>query len=81
MLSNLTLFPDDVLHLWWYDKQGAIQSSGIRITQHLSHFVAMIMIFQRFDKRMWGHTNLDSGNLSFDSVAGVYKIDEGTQKC
>ena len=78
--------PDDVLHLWWYDKQNAIQSYGIRITEHLPYLVAMIMIFQRFNPRTWGASEIDLSNLSITGNEpeahgdALYEIDEETRK-
>ncbi|EEB99997.1 hypothetical protein MPER_00167, partial [Moniliophthora perniciosa FA553] len=43
-----------LLELWYYDTQGAIQSHYIDILQELPLFVVMVMIFQRFNRRMWG---------------------------
>jgi hypothetical protein len=45
---------DELLCLSWYDRQpSAIQTTGIKITEHLPYFVAMIVLFQKFDNRMW----------------------------
>ncbi|EEB97534.1 hypothetical protein MPER_03124, partial [Moniliophthora perniciosa FA553] len=48
------LLLDTQLQLWYYDSQGAIQSHYIDILQQLPLFVVMVMIFQRFNRRMWG---------------------------
>ncbi|EEB89019.1 hypothetical protein MPER_12938 [Moniliophthora perniciosa FA553] len=48
------LLQDTQLQLWYYDSQGGIHTHYIDILEQLPLFVVMVMIFQRFDSRMWG---------------------------
>lgn len=45
---------DDVLWVWWYDRQGAIQSQGISFLVNLPHFLVLLLAFQRFSPEDWG---------------------------
>ncbi|QRV90416.1 hypothetical protein RhiJN_18434 [Ceratobasidium sp. AG-Ba] len=46
---------DQVLWVWWYDRQGAIQTTGIDIVQDLPRFAALLLAFQRFRRADWGY--------------------------
>ncbi|QRV75658.1 hypothetical protein RhiJN_03673 [Ceratobasidium sp. AG-Ba] len=46
---------DQVLWVWWYDRQGAIQSTGIDVVQDLPRFAALLLAFQRFRRADWGY--------------------------
>ncbi|KAF9458041.1 hypothetical protein BDZ94DRAFT_1301484 [Collybia nuda] len=48
------LILDDVVWIWWFDRQGAIQSAGINFVQDLPYFVVLLVVFQRFDFGHWG---------------------------
>ncbi|RDB14846.1 hypothetical protein Hypma_016375 [Hypsizygus marmoreus] len=48
------LIVDDVVWVWWFDRQGAIQSTGINFIQDLPYFVAPLVALQRFDLKEWG---------------------------
>jgi hypothetical protein len=45
---------DDVAHVWWYDRQGAIQSHGINFVQDLPYFLVVLLALQRFTEENWG---------------------------
>jgi hypothetical protein len=45
---------DDVAYVWWYDREGAIQSHGINFVQDLPHFLVLLLCFERFTSRDWG---------------------------
>jgi hypothetical protein len=45
---------DDVAWVWWFDRQGAIQSTGINFIQDLPYFVVLLVAFQRFNLANWG---------------------------
>ena len=47
-------FSDDVVHVWWFDRQGAIQSHGINFVQNLPHFLVLLLAFQRMSQEDWG---------------------------
>jgi Fungal protein kinase len=42
------------MHIWHYDRAGAIQSSGLDITYHLPHFLVLLLALQRLDQTGWG---------------------------
>ncbi|KAI0783714.1 hypothetical protein C8Q75DRAFT_415091 [Abortiporus biennis] len=48
------LFRGEVVHVWWYDRQGVIQSEGINVITNLPHFLALLVAFQRFSGDDWG---------------------------
>ncbi|EEB92008.1 hypothetical protein MPER_09543, partial [Moniliophthora perniciosa FA553] len=64
------------LQLWYYGSQGAIQSHYIDILQQLPLFVVMVMIFQRFDSRMWGVRGTE---ISCAEGSKTYHIIKGTE--
>jgi hypothetical protein len=43
-----------VAWIWWYDRQGAIQSSGIDFVQDLPRFLVLLFALQRFELKDWG---------------------------
>ncbi|KDN33785.1 hypothetical protein RSAG8_13114, partial [Rhizoctonia solani AG-8 WAC10335] len=46
--------------VWWYDRQGAIQSTGIDFIHNLPHFLVLLFVLQRFTLADWGFdTELD----------------------
>jgi hypothetical protein len=52
--------------MWWFDRDGAIQSFGLNFIADFHLFVALLAILQRFDKVAWG----------FDSTFRPYKGDD-----
>ncbi|KAI0315655.1 hypothetical protein OF83DRAFT_1131027, partial [Amylostereum chailletii] len=51
---------DDVVWVWWYDRQGAIQTDGLNFVQDLPRFLVLLFALQRFDLEDWGfHPALD----------------------
>ena len=40
--------------MWWYDRQGAIQSHGINFVQDLPYFLVLLLCFDRFTPEDWG---------------------------
>ncbi|KAG2341860.1 hypothetical protein BDR05DRAFT_1060724 [Suillus weaverae] len=48
------LFLDDVIWIWYYDRQGTIQSSGINFIQDLPRFMVLLYALQRFKVEDWG---------------------------
>ncbi|KAG5634348.1 hypothetical protein H0H81_002287 [Sphagnurus paluster] len=59
------LIDDDVAWLWWFDRQGAIQSTGINFIQDLPYFVVLLVAFQRFNLNDWGIIKELHPNSSF----------------
>ncbi|KAI0064345.1 hypothetical protein BV25DRAFT_1914541 [Artomyces pyxidatus] len=45
---------DDVLWIWWYDTQGAIQSTGINFILDFPRFLVLLLAYQRFSLEDWG---------------------------
>jgi Fungal protein kinase len=43
-----------VAYVWWYDREGAIQSHGINFVQDLPYFLVLLLAFQRFTMDDWG---------------------------
>ncbi|KAG2032589.1 hypothetical protein BDR03DRAFT_903550 [Suillus americanus] len=52
-LINLIVV-DDVMWIWYYDRQGTIQSSGINFIQDLPRFMVLLYALQRFNLHDWG---------------------------
>ena len=49
-----------MIWIWWYDRQGAIQTEGINFVQDLPRFLVLLFAFQRFELDNWGF------NISLD---------------
>lgn len=49
----MPLDADDVMYVWWYDREGAIQCSGISFVQDLPRFLAFLFAFQRLPLTTW----------------------------
>ncbi|KAI0076861.1 hypothetical protein K474DRAFT_1675272 [Panus rudis PR-1116 ss-1] len=47
------IFFDDVMYVWWYDRQGAIQCSGISFVKDLPRFLAFLFALQRLPLVTW----------------------------
>ncbi|KAH7891085.1 hypothetical protein F5I97DRAFT_1923646 [Phlebopus sp. FC_14] len=45
---------NDLLYVWRYDRQGAIQCSAINFMLDLPRFLVLLSAMQRFDNRSWG---------------------------
>ncbi|KAG2361983.1 hypothetical protein BDR07DRAFT_1408250, partial [Suillus spraguei] len=45
---------DDVMWIWYYDRQGVLQCSGINFIQDLPRFMVLLYALQRFDLHDWG---------------------------
>jgi len=54
---------DEQVHIWYYDRQGGIQSYGLNILKNLPHFFVLLLSFQRLDLEGWGFVP----SLSFDA--------------
>ncbi|KAG1803457.1 hypothetical protein EV424DRAFT_1647590 [Suillus variegatus] len=46
---------DDVMWIWYYDRQGIIQCSGINFIQDLPRFMVLLYALQRFELHDWGN--------------------------
>ncbi|KAG2031062.1 hypothetical protein BDR03DRAFT_973469 [Suillus americanus] len=56
-LINLIVI-DDVIWIWYYDREGTIQSSGINFIQDLPRFMVLLYALQRFELNYWSR-NMD----------------------
>lgn len=56
--SPLTTLPDDILWLWWFDREGTIQSHGLNFITDFHVFVSLLAILQRFNLKHWGRDTL-----------------------
>lgn len=67
-LLNLIIV-DNIVWVWYYDRQGIIQSSGINFMKDLPRFMVLLYALQRFNLSDWGR------NTEFDEVVeqGVHK--------
>ncbi|KAG0698935.1 hypothetical protein DFH29DRAFT_834252 [Suillus ampliporus] len=45
---------DDMLYMWYFDRQGAIQFSGINFVQDLPRFMVLLLAMQRMENAQWG---------------------------
>ena len=54
---------DERVHIWYYDRQGGIQSHGLNIINNLPHFFVLLLALQRLDMAGWGF----APNLSVDT--------------
>jgi hypothetical protein len=46
--------PDDIIYIWYFDRQGAIQTSGFNFIQDLPRFMVLLLIMQRMQIVDWG---------------------------
>jgi hypothetical protein len=45
---------DEFVHVWYYDRAGAVQSTGLNIITHFPHFLVLLLALQRFNRADWG---------------------------
>jgi hypothetical protein len=50
----ITACSGDVMWIWYYDRQGIIQCSGINFIQDLPRFMVLLYALQRFELHNWG---------------------------
>jgi len=43
-----------IMWSWWYDRQGAIQTSGFNFATDLPRFLILLFAWQRFTEEDWG---------------------------
>ncbi|KAK1227618.1 hypothetical protein PQX77_009374 [Marasmius sp. AFHP31] len=48
------LITDTVLHLWYFDREGPIQTSGFDFILQLPYFLAFLYLLQRYQTKHWG---------------------------
>ncbi|KIK41000.1 hypothetical protein CY34DRAFT_806604 [Suillus luteus UH-Slu-Lm8-n1] len=49
---------DDMIYLWYFDRQDAIQCSGINFVQDLPRFMVLLLAMQRMPYAEWGYNRL-----------------------
>ncbi|QRV83115.1 nonribosomal peptide synthetase [Ceratobasidium sp. AG-Ba] len=53
---------DEFLWIWWIDRQGAIQSTGLNLIEDFPRFLVLLFAMQRFTLAGWGYNiKLDPG--------------------
>ncbi|KAG2132299.1 uncharacterized protein EDB93DRAFT_1309956 [Suillus bovinus] len=45
---------NDIVYLWWFDRQHTIQCAGINFVQDLPRFLVLLFIMQRMGYKQWG---------------------------
>jgi hypothetical protein len=53
-----SLVADDVIYIWYFDRQDAIQCSGFNFIHDLPRFLVFLLIMQRMQYAQWGHNPL-----------------------
>ena len=56
---------------WWYDRQGAIQTSGIDFVEDLPRFLILLFAWQRFTEEDWGIVRLGQLGQTFTCDNGI----------
>ncbi|CDO68843.1 hypothetical protein BN946_scf184805.g52 [Trametes cinnabarina] len=51
---TMTLMQDEVVHVWLYDRDGGIQSTGLNILIDLPRFLVLLFALQRFEFKDFG---------------------------
>ncbi|KAG2745719.1 hypothetical protein P692DRAFT_201774918 [Suillus brevipes Sb2] len=49
---------NDIIYTWYFDRQGAIQCSGINFVQDFPRFMVLLLVMQRMPYAKWGHHTL-----------------------
>ncbi|KAG1730062.1 hypothetical protein EDB19DRAFT_1832147 [Suillus lakei] len=61
---------NDIIYTWYFDRQGAIQCSGINFVQDLPRFMVLLLAMQRMSYAEWGYHTLpelvSSGEVRVD---------------
>jgi hypothetical protein len=65
------LVTDTVMWNWWYDRQGAIQTSGLSFVDDLPRFFILLFAWQRFTEEDWGIVPQGQPRRTFTCDNGV----------
>ncbi|KAG1768849.1 hypothetical protein EDD22DRAFT_843893 [Suillus occidentalis] len=65
---------DDMIYLWYFDRQDAIQCSGINFVQDLPRFMVLLLAVQRMPYAEWGYNRLFE---LVDESSGEVRVDIG----
>ncbi|KAG8917850.1 hypothetical protein FRC02_002828 [Tulasnella sp. 418] len=68
---------DSKLHLWWYDRQGAIQTHGLDFIEDLPHFLVLLLALQRLPPKGWGKGNMLEPSFRIGGQYGEMDIKPG----
>lgn len=83
MLADVHFVIDDVIWIWYYDRQGCIQSEGINFLDDLPSFLVLLFALQRLKLEQWGlNPSCDervgrahAGTLPLDTEGRAKKLD------
>ncbi|KAF9235728.1 hypothetical protein BU15DRAFT_77755 [Melanogaster broomeanus] len=64
---NITV-RDDVIWMWYYDRQGIISVGGINFAQDLPRYLALLYALQRFDWGDWGRNTDFKPHLTGNAI-------------
>ena len=53
-MADVYFVTDDVVWVWYYDRQGCIQSEGINFFNDLPSFLVLLYALQRLELEQWG---------------------------
>jgi len=56
---------------WWYDRQGAIQTSGFDFLKDFPRFLILLFAWQRFTEEDWGIVRLGQPGQTFTCGNGI----------
>ncbi|KAG2337730.1 hypothetical protein BDR05DRAFT_1045369 [Suillus weaverae] len=45
---------NDIIHIWYFDRQNTIQCAGINFVKDLPRFIVLLLIMQRMQDKQWG---------------------------
>jgi hypothetical protein len=75
MSSNRLLRPDDIIYVWYFDRQSGIQCSGFNFIQDLPRFLVLLLIMQRMRCAQWGMNPLFDSKPTFVTDKDNRKVD------
>ncbi|KAG8915210.1 hypothetical protein FRC02_004636 [Tulasnella sp. 418] len=67
---------DSVVYLWWYDRQGAIQTHGLDFIEDLPHFLVLLIALQRLPKG-WNKIHTTKPQIRLEGQYGGMDIELG----
>ncbi|KAG8936494.1 hypothetical protein FRC03_008368, partial [Tulasnella sp. 419] len=68
---------DSVVHLWWYDRQGGIQTHGLDFIEDLPHFLVLLIALQRLPSKGWGKIHTTKSQIHLEGQYGGMDIELG----
>ncbi|KAG8923730.1 hypothetical protein FRC02_010961, partial [Tulasnella sp. 418] len=70
---------DSVAYIWWYDRQGAIQSYGLDFIEDLPHFMVLLLILQQLPPEGLGILNTLDSSLHIPGPHGELHFKMGNR--